>query len=113
MTIDPKKAVERLQKQYKNQNEYIKNNFDRVSITLPKGTKERIKNTGESLNGYINRLVLADLERLEVNSAQEQEKPPHDDYITFQTVKTEEQQPNILRDEIPEEEKPGKNVCPF
>lgn len=70
MTIDPQKAVERLQRQYKNQNEYIRNNFDRVSITLPKGTKERIKGTGESLNGYINRLILADLERLETVAAE-------------------------------------------
>jgi len=70
MTIDPQKAVERLQRQYKNQNEYIRNNFDRVSITLPKGTKERIKGIGESLNGYINRLVLADLERLEAVAAE-------------------------------------------
>ncbi|MCR5753650.1 MAG: type II toxin-antitoxin system HicB family antitoxin [Acetatifactor sp.] len=53
--------MERLEKQYKRQNEHIKENYDRVSITLPKGTKERIKARGESVNGYIARLVLADL----------------------------------------------------
>ena len=65
MTIDPQKAVETLQKRYKKQNEHIKNNYDRVSITLPKGTKERIQAKGESVNGYITRLVLADLQRKE------------------------------------------------
>ena len=43
MTIDPQKAVDTLQKRYKKQNEYIKNSYDRISVTLPKGTKERIK----------------------------------------------------------------------
>ena len=57
-----KEAKERLEKQYKRQNEHIKENYDRISITLPKGTKERIKSKGESINGYITRLVLADLD---------------------------------------------------
>lgn len=67
MTIDPQKAVETLQKRYKKQNEYIKNSYDRISVTLPKGTKDRINATGESVNGYITRLVLEDLERQERN----------------------------------------------
>ena len=58
-----KEAKERLEKQYKRQNEHIKENYDRISITLPKGTKERIKSKGESINGYITRLVLTDLEK--------------------------------------------------
>lgn len=60
-----KEAIERLEKQYKRQNEHIKENYDRVSVTLPKGTKERIKAKGESINGYITRLVLADLDESE------------------------------------------------
>ena len=35
-------ALARQEKQYKRQNDYIKNTFDRVSVTLPKGTKEKI-----------------------------------------------------------------------
>lgn len=58
-----KEAKERLEKQYKRQNEHIKENYDRISITLPKGTKERIKSKGESINGYITRLVLDDLDK--------------------------------------------------
>ncbi len=58
-----KEAKERLERQYRRQNEYIKKNFDRVSVTLPAGTKDKIVAKGESINGYIKRLVLADLER--------------------------------------------------
>ena len=58
-----KEAKERLEKQYRRQNEHIKENYDRISITLPKGTKERIKSKGESINGYITRLVLDDLDK--------------------------------------------------
>ena len=41
-------------------------NYDRVLIRFPIGTKERITSlTGETLNGFVNRLVKAELERLE------------------------------------------------
>ena len=46
-----------------NEESVIKENYDRISITLPKGTKERIKSKGESINGYITRLVLTDLDK--------------------------------------------------
>lgn len=65
MVMTGKEAKKRLEKQYKRQNEHIKENYDRVSITLPKGTKDRIKSTGESINAYISRLVLEDLKRME------------------------------------------------
>lgn len=56
-------ALKRQEKQYKRQNEYIKASFDRVSVTLPKGTKEKIMSCGESVNGYINKLVSEDLKK--------------------------------------------------
>ena len=71
-----------LYKRDKRQNEHIKENYDRVSVTLPKGTKERIKTKGESINGFIIRSVLAELERLEGKAEQtgtaeqEEDKPP-------------------------------------
>ena len=40
----------------------IKENYDRVSVTLPKGTKDRIKQTGSSVNEYIKKVVLDSLE---------------------------------------------------
>ena len=60
-----KQKLENLNARYKKQNEAIKEKYDRVSVTLPKGTKERIQARGETVNGYVNRLILADLERLE------------------------------------------------
>ena len=64
--ITEKKALEALKRQekkYKRQNEYIKAAFDRVSVTLPKGTKEKITAAGFSVNGYINTLVIDDLKK--------------------------------------------------
>lgn len=64
MTNQEKKTPKQILKNtYKRQNEYIKNSFDRVSVTLPKGTKERITATGESINGFINRAVAAALDQ--------------------------------------------------
>lgn len=58
------KALERQEKQYRRQNEYIKNNYDRLSVTFPKGYKNIMRGIdGESVNGYINRLVREDLTR--------------------------------------------------
>lgn len=59
--MDAKKAKKTLQKQYARQNNYIKESYDRVSVTLPKGTKEKIIAKGETVNGFINRLVAAAL----------------------------------------------------
>ena len=50
-------ALKRQEKQYQRQNNYIKDSYDRVSVTLPKGTKERIKARGETVNGLINKLI--------------------------------------------------------
>lgn len=50
-------ALERQRKQYARQNNYIKETFERVSVTLPKGTKDMIKATGQSVNGFINQAV--------------------------------------------------------
>ena len=78
-----KEAIERLEKQYKRQNEHIKENYDRVSVTLPKGTKERIKATGESINSFIIRSVLADLDRLEGKAEQPGPAEPAEDKPPF------------------------------
>ena len=60
-----KKKLENLNKRYKKQNEAIAKKYDRVSATLPKGTTDRIKALGFTVNGFINDLILAELERLE------------------------------------------------
>lgn len=68
MNEDQKRLLEQAERQrlrVKKQNEAAKNNWDCVSLKLPKGTKERIKKAGFSVNGFINELVLAELERIE------------------------------------------------
>lgn len=47
--------------QQKAVNKYIKNNYDRINVTLPKGYKDTLKAAaeaaGESVNGYIKTAV--------------------------------------------------------
>lgn len=49
--------AERQRERVKRQNEAARNNWDCVSLKLPKGTKEAIKERGETVNGLINKLV--------------------------------------------------------
>jgi predicted DNA binding CopG/RHH family protein len=48
------------------QNEFIRNNYDRINLTVPKGKKEAIKkradSLGKSVNEYINRLIDGDIQ---------------------------------------------------
>lgn len=47
--------------QQKAVNKYVKNNYDRINVTLPKGYKDTLKAAaeaaGESVNGYIKTAV--------------------------------------------------------
>ena len=49
-------------------NQFNANKYDRINLTVPKGRKEIIQaaadNTGESVNGLLNRLIDAELKRL-------------------------------------------------
>lgn len=76
-----KELQDHLKKRYKDQNNKIKEKYDRVSATLPDGTKERIKNLGLSINGYINELVLKDLEQREKQAEKEDLKEKCDAII--------------------------------
>lgn len=46
---------------------YEKEVYDKVLVRFPKGTKERIQATGESVNGYIVKSVLDNLKKVEKN----------------------------------------------
>ena len=52
--------------QQKAVNKYVREKYDRVNITMPKGRKEQIQTAaearGESVNGFINRLISDALE---------------------------------------------------
>ncbi|MGL5998011.1 MAG: hypothetical protein ACRC1I_16115 [Pseudomonas proteolytica] len=42
---------------------YNNNAYDHITIMVPKGTKDAIKATGSTINGYINKLIASDMER--------------------------------------------------
>ena len=63
--------VVKVSKKKETKKEAKKENYDRISATLPKGTTERIKALGLTVNGFINDLVIAELERLENNKTSE------------------------------------------
>lgn len=70
--MDEKTATERLKNQYSRQNEFIKKNYDRIALTSPPRTKERIKKIiGEnaSVNAWINALIEKELKRQEKKQA--------------------------------------------
>ena len=47
--------------QFKRQNDFIKNNYDRYALTMPKGKKERVivaaREAGISTNEFINAAI--------------------------------------------------------
>lgn len=43
--------------------EWEKRNYDSVNLRLPKGTKQQIQATGETVNGFINKAVADRLEQ--------------------------------------------------
>lgn len=57
--------IDKQKERVKNQNEKAKENWDTVSCRLPKGTKNRIKALGLTVNGFINDVVLRELKVLE------------------------------------------------
>lgn len=62
---EQQEIIDSQKKRVKSQNEKAKENWDTVSCRLPKGTKDRIIAQGLTINGLINTLVLAELDKLE------------------------------------------------
>lgn len=67
-----------LQKQYARQNRYIEDKYDRVSVVLPKGTKEQIKALGFSVNKFIASAVMEKLNGSSAETPIEEPKPVED-----------------------------------
>ena len=44
--MDEKKIIENYKKRIQKQNDRIRESYDRISVTLPKGTKDRIQAQG-------------------------------------------------------------------
>lgn len=69
MAYKDKKVAERYA------NEYIRNKYDRINVTLPKGAKEKLKeaakaNGEEKVNAFIWRLLKAELDRLGIETGE-------------------------------------------
>lgn len=62
---EQQEIIDRQRRRVKTQNERAKENWDTVSCRLPKGTKKRITDKGLTVNGFINSLVLEELDKLE------------------------------------------------
>lgn len=62
---EQQEIIDNYKNRIKNQNEKAKKNWDTVSCRLPKGTRKRIVDKGFTVNGFINTLVLKELDRLE------------------------------------------------
>lgn len=62
---EQQEIIDKQRERVKKQNEKAKENWDTVSCRLPKGTRKRITDKGLTVNGFINSLVLEELDRLE------------------------------------------------
>lgn len=62
---EQQEIIDKQRERVKSQNEKAKENWDTVSCRLPKGTKDRIKALGLTVNGLINDVVLRELETIE------------------------------------------------
>lgn len=85
-----KEIAEKARERAKKQNEAAKNNWDCISCRLPKGTKDRIQALGYTVNGFLNAIVLAELEKLEAEAPQA----------------TQPAQPEAVKEEQPEQAQP-------
>ena len=67
---------ERKQNQFKRQNEFNRDNYDRYSVMFPKGKKEVYKELaearGRTLNGLINALLDAERRKFHIDSRKNQ-----------------------------------------
>lgn len=89
MAKSEKEMIEKYKARMKRQNEKIKENYDRVSATLPNGTIDRIKALGLTINGVINESVLAYLDCMEEAQAEEEQNSAESAKIQDSTPETE------------------------
>lgn len=74
MDASESKMLDKYKQRIKRQNRTVKENYDRVSATLPKGTVDRIKALGMTINGAINESLLAFLDVAEEENNSEVEQ---------------------------------------
>lgn len=60
--MDERSAVEKLKRRYEYNNNFNKENYDRISLIVPKGTKDRIAKAGLKASTIAKELLLAYLD---------------------------------------------------
>lgn len=67
--MNPVEIKKKLEERYEKQNDFNRNNYDRVSVMFPKGyreeVKERAKQDGKSLNAFIIEAVQDKMNKIE------------------------------------------------
>lgn len=106
MAKSEKEMIEKYKARMKRQNEKIKENYDRVSATLPNGTIDRIKALGLTINGVINESVLAYLDCMEEAQAEEEQNSAETAEIQDSAPDTEAAELPPVEPETPEPPKP-------
>lgn len=106
------KKLKKLNERYNKQNKAIREKYDRVSATLPKGTIDRIRNFGLSVNSIINKSVLSFLECMEEEHKEELERleTPTEQEKTHQIEPLEEQAEETTREEQNQEEVANNDI---
>ena len=70
----------------KRQNDAVRNNYDKISCTIPKGTKDKIRSYGYSVNTFVNEAIRRYLAYLEpAKPVEEKQSPVLSDGSTPQT----------------------------
>lgn len=88
MAKTDQEMLDKYKARIKRQNNAIKENYDRVSATLPLGTIDRIKALGLTINGVINDSVLAFLECAEESA---EESPPQEHIQSAQNAEIKQE----------------------
>ncbi len=60
----------------KRQNDAVKNNYDKISCTIPKGTKDKIRSYGYSVNTFVNEAIRRYLAYLEPEEPVDEKQSP-------------------------------------
>ncbi len=106
MAKTDKEMLEKYKQRIKRQNNKIKEDYDRVSATLPKGTIDRIKALGLTINGVINDSVLSFLECME----EEHGEPPKEPIKSVQNVETANKNQNAGESTVAQEKSENKEM---
>ncbi|EOS48266.1 hypothetical protein C810_01352 [Lachnospiraceae bacterium A2] len=107
MAKTDQELLESYKARIKRQNNRIKKNYDKVTAALPKGTVDRIRALGLTVNGAINESLIAFLECLEEQDKTESSQTIHNVHASSKTEKPEKHTPTPTKAEI------GANTTPY